>query len=116
MKLLPVVLLMIFINFEQLQAQMPSRLVQGECIDESSHEYEYYACGNALDDVFKHGPGNEWSSNFEGVGAYMTIKFQRKYTINRIRLIQRRSYKELNKEIRLCFEDGTCQLVCVCNM
>ena len=54
---------------------------------------------------------SEWASNMEGRGAYMTVKFNKTYKIDRIRLMQRINRLEQNKEIQLCFADRTCQLV-----
>ena len=97
--------------FNEFDAQRASHIAKGVCIEESSHQADHYKCEYALDGVSHNGQGNEWASNGEGVGAYMKIKFNKRYTINRIKLMQRIGHCELNKEINLCFDDGSCQLV-----
>ena len=96
--------------FKQIPGKK-SHPVKGICITESSHYPGDYGCENTLDGALSTGEGNEWASKEEGVGAYFTVQFKKRYTINRIKLVQRQCSSELNKEIQLCFEDGSCQLV-----
>ncbi len=102
-------LLAISLAVGAFQGQIASHIVHGNCTGQSSHFNAQFDCSNALDG--KLSTENEWASKGEGVGAYMTVQFTKRCTIDRIRLVQRVSHKELNREIQLCFEDGTCQLV-----
>ncbi len=85
------------------------------CIQQTSQYNKFYHCDHALDgklfernDAFNGG----WvTAPSQGINASMTVQFAKTYIIDRVKLMQRLSHRNLARHVILTYKDGTMEKV-----
>ncbi len=75
------------------------------CVASSEFYNGLYPCENSINGILSVGPGNEWATNGETIGAWILIALPDLYVLSKARLMQRVHKLESFKDVDLIFSD-----------